>query len=257
MKILLKGIQLIYWTYAALLFVFFMLLVFPFVVIASFFGKISGGNTIYQLCRFWDDCWIFMVGIRHRNIYESPVDESRAFIFVANHVSYMDIPIILKAIRRQPVRVLGKSEMRNYPIFGFIYSRAVLMVDRANAANRSKTVRQSKAILRKKISIFLYPEGTFNETGAPLKEFYDGAFRMAIETQTPIVPVLFLDTYDRMNYNSFFSLNPGRSRAVFLEQVRVDEFTLKEVAQLKKKVYDIMEAKLVHYKASWIVGNKE
>ena len=252
MKILLKALQLVYWIYAAVLFVFFMLLVFPFVVMASFFGKIDGGNMIYTLCRIWDDAWVMMVGIRQKNIYESPVDTDSSYIFVANHVSYMDIPVILQAIRRQPLRVLGKSEMRHIPIFGFIYSRAVVMVDRSNAANRSKSVRQAKAILRKKISIFIFPEGTFNETGKPLKDFYDGAFRIAIETQRPIIPVLFLDTYDRMSSKSFFSLNPGKSRAVFLEEVSVRGLSLAQVPELKRRVYDIMEAKLIAYQASWI-----
>jgi 1-acyl-sn-glycerol-3-phosphate acyltransferase len=254
MNILLKALQLIYWTYAAILFVVFMLMAFPFVVIASFFGKIKGGNIIYKICRLWDDVWMFVVGIHHTNIYESPVNPSRPYIFVANHVSYMDIPIILKTVRREPIRVLGKSEMKKVPIFGFIYSRAVVMVDRNNAANRSKSVRISKSVLRKGISIFIYPEGTFNETGYPLKDFYDGAFRIAIETQTTIKPVLFLDSYDRMNSKSFFSLNPGRSRSVFLEDVDVTGLSLKDVPLLKKKVYEQMERKLIIYKASWITG---
>jgi len=254
MKILLKALQLIYWTYAAILFVVFMLIVFPFVVIASFFGKIKGGNVIYKLCRLWGDSWMFLVGVDHTNIYESPVDPNRPYIFVANHVSYMDIPIILKTIRRRPLRVLGKAEMKKIPIFGFIYSRSVVMVDRNNAANRSKSVRTSKSVVRKGISIFIYPEGTFNETGKPLKDFYDGAFRIAIETQTPIKPVIFLDSYDRMNPKSFFSLNPGKSRSVFLEAVDVLGLSLKDVPELKKKVYEQMVRKLIQYKASWITN---
>ena len=256
MKILLIAIQRIYWLYAAILFVLFMLLVFPFVVFASFFGRITGGNLIYGICQVWDDVWLFLVGIRHRNIYESPPDPARAYIFVANHVSYMDIPIILQAVRRRRIRVMGKSEMRKIPVFGFIYRNAVVMVDRSNAVNRSKSVRQSKAVLRKKLSIFIYPEGTFNETGHPLKDFYDGAFRIAIETRTTIKPVLFLDTYDRLNSKSFFSLRPGKSRAVFLEEIGVDGLTMKDVPFLKKKVYDAMESKLLNYQASWITQNK-
>ncbi len=61
----------------------------------------------------------------------------------------MDIPVILKAIRNQHFRVLGKSEIKNIPIFGFIYSRAVVMVNRGNAANRSRSVRITKSVLRK------------------------------------------------------------------------------------------------------------
>ena len=96
------------------------------------------------------------------------------------------------------------------------------MVDRSDADHRAKSVEMLKSILKKNISVAIAPEGTFNMTGKPLKEFYDGAFKIAIETQTPIKPVLFLDTYDRLNYHSVFSLTPGRSRSVFLEEISVN-----------------------------------
>ena len=73
--------------------------------------------------------------------------------------------------------------------------------------------------------------------------------------QTPIKPILFLDTYARMSNKSFFSLNPGRSRAVFLEEIPVEGLTMDQVGALKKKVYDLMEAKLISYQASWINEN--
>jgi 1-acyl-sn-glycerol-3-phosphate acyltransferase len=159
--------------------------------------------------------------------------------------------VIVKTIRR-PIRALGKIEMKRVPVFGFIYSYAVVKVDRGNTGQRAKSVRNLKSVLKKGISIILFPEGTFNMTGQPLKEFYDGAFRVAIETQTPIVPVLFLDAYDRMHYRSVFSLNPGRNRCVFLDEVPVDSLQLKDVSFLKQKVYDLMDKKLREYKAGWI-----
>jgi 1-acyl-sn-glycerol-3-phosphate acyltransferase len=229
-----------------------MLLVFPFAVIASFWGRTIGGNFLYKICRFWADAWFFSIGIFHKNIFEHPLKKDKQYIFVANHISYLDIPIIFKAIRKRSLRVLGKSEMKSIPIFGFIYSFGAVMVDRGNTEKRAKSVRHLKSILKKGISIFIFPEGTFNETHKPLKDFYDGAFRIAIETKTPIKPILFMDGYDRMNYKSIFSLTPGRSRSIFLDEVSVEEFSLKEVALLRKKVYGLMEQKLLEYKATWI-----
>lgn len=98
----------------------------------------------------------------------------------------------------------------------------------------------------------VFPEGTFNMTGQPLKEFYDGAFRIAIETQTPVKPVLFLDTYDRMHYGRLLSITPGRSRIVYLDEISVAGMTVKEVTQLREKTFRIMEEKLRAYQASWI-----
>lgn len=164
----------------------------------------------------------------------------------------MDIPILMAAFRYQHIRVLGKAEMTKIPIFGFIYKNAVVTVDRSDAAHRAKSVLILKSVVRKNISVVLAPEGTFNMSHQPLKEFYDGAFRIAIETQTPIKPVIFLDAYDRMHYKSIFSLTPGRSRAVYLEEVKVEGLRSADTAALKQKVYDIMEAALIQYEASWI-----
>lgn len=229
-----------------------MLIFFPVIVLASLFGKVTGGNVIYGLCRLWSDIFCLLTGVYHRNIYESPHDKSRSYIFVSNHISYMDIPAIMKSVRSQHVRVLGKAEMGKIPIFGYIYKSAVVTVDRESAVHRLRSIRTLKSVLNKGISVFICPEGTFNTTSQPLKSFYDGAFRIAIETQTPIKPLLFLDTYDRLSYKSIFSFTPGRSRTIFIDEVDVSGYSISEAHLLKEKVFTIMQAGLIRYKASWI-----
>ena len=252
MKVFRKFIGAIFSLYAFAIFVVLMFLLFPFVIIASFFGRVIGGNMIYNICRFWADIFMLLTGIFHKNIFESPKATGRPVVFVFNHISYMDIPVLMKTFRKQPIRILAKAEMAKVPIFGFFYRKATVMVQRESIQARAKSVRQLKAVLRRNISIVLAPEGTFNMTKHPLKEFYNGAFKVAIETQTPIQPVLFLDAYDRLNYKSIFSLTPGKSRAVFLEEIAVNNFTLRDTNELKNIVYKIMEASLIKYKASWI-----
>ena len=102
MKLLLRTLRYIYCVYALLTFVLLMFIVLPFVIFSLLFGKVTGGNMIYQLCRFWATVWYLMIGIRHKEIYEAPHDRSRQYIFVANHISYMDIPPIV-LIAHQPV----------------------------------------------------------------------------------------------------------------------------------------------------------
>jgi 1-acyl-sn-glycerol-3-phosphate acyltransferase len=199
----------------------------------------------------WGDIWFFLVFIFHRNYYEQKPDRNKQYVFVVNHISYLDAPTIVKAIRR-PIRALGKTEMGTVPVFGFIYKYAAVRVDRADAADRAKSIRNMKSVLMKGISIVVFPEGTFNRTSNPLKHFYDGAFRVAIEAQMPIKPILFLDAYDRLNYRSIFSLNPGRDRVVYLEEVPVEGLTQEDVPALKQKVYQLMDKKLREYKVSWI-----
>ncbi len=252
MPIIRRVLGILFTIYAFLPFTAFLLVIFPLVVVASFFGKTRGGNFIYWLCHCWSDFVLFMLGIFHRNIFETPHHRNRQYVFVFNHISFLDIPIIFKAIRKQHFRILGKAEMARIPLFGFIYKNAVVMVERDKAEKRAKSVKQLISVLRKGTSIVIAPEGTFNMGHQPLKEFYDGAFKIAIETKTPIKPILVLDAYDRMHYRSIFTLNPGKSRAVYLEEIPVEGLTLGDVAMLREKVYKVMDNGLRRYKASWI-----
>jgi len=254
MRLLLKPFQFLYVVYAVTLFVILMIPVFFWALFASLFGKIKGGNLVYYGCMVWADIWFFLIFIRHKNVYIEKPKEHESYIFVANHISYLDSAVLPKTFRH-PVRPLGKVEMVKIPIFGTIYKNAIVTVDRSSAANRVKSVQTLKSILRKEISILVFPEGTFNTTGKPLKDFYDGAFRIAIETGTPIKPVLFLRTYNRMHYASFFSLNPGISRSVFLPEISVEGLTAIDVQALKENVYNTMAKALIEYKASWIKSN--
>ena len=251
MSTLLRPFRIVYVLYALVTFVLLMIPVFLWSLIVLPFGRVRGGNLVYYGCIVWADIWFLLVFIRHRNIFLEPWNRDQSYIFVANHISYLDSAIIPKTFRH-PVRPLGKVEMTRIPVFGFIYKNAIVTVDRSNPANRAKSVQLLKALLRKGISILVFPEGTFNMTHKPLKDFYDGAFRIAIETGTPIRPVLLLNSYDRMNYQTIFSLNPGKSRSVFLPAVPVEGMGLEDVGRLKEKVFSIMEEELVKRKAGWI-----
>jgi 1-acyl-sn-glycerol-3-phosphate acyltransferase len=243
-----KIIGFIFSIYAFIVFIAVMLILFPFFVIASLFGKIKGGNMMYTICRIWADVVLFLWGIHHKNIFEAPKVKDKAVVFVFNHLSFIDIPLMMKAFRKEHIRILAKAEMAKVPIFGYIYRNATVMVDRASDEARAKSVVQLKRVLANNISVVISPEGTFNMTDKPLKEFYNGAFKIAVEMQTQIQPVLFLDAYDRLSYKSIFSMTPGKSRAVFLPAIEAGY----DVAALKQKVYDEMEEGLVRYKASWV-----
>jgi 1-acyl-sn-glycerol-3-phosphate acyltransferase len=229
-----------------------MFLLLPFFIYSFLLSPVTGGNILYKICRFWADAFFFFIGISHKNIYEEKHDTDKQYIFVSNHISYLDIPMMMKAIRHQHIRILGKAEMTKIPVFGYIYKKGAVLVNRESAIKRSESVKHLIFFLHKKISVFICPEGTFNMTHQPLKIFYDGAFRIAIETQKTIRPVLFLDTYDRLSYNCIFSLNPGKCRAVYLAETSTEGLTIKDVAILREKIYRQMEDALIRYNASWI-----
>ena len=245
MKKILLLLQFVYTGYAAIIFIALMLVALPFIMVATAFG-IKGGNAVYVICRIWVIIWYAFTGIRHKKIYEAPHNKNKHYIFVSNHVSYMDIPAAVLAIR-QPVRILGKYEMIKYPVFGWVYRAAAILVDRRNPELRAKSVRAMKAVLKQKISILIFPEGTFNETTQPLKNFYNGAFRIAIETQTPIKPFLILDTLERMHFSKI-SLTPGVSRIAYLPEINVNGYSINDIEKLKNEVYKIMETSLKKYR---------
>lgn len=242
-----KSLHLLYIVYAVLLFVAGLLLIFPLVLCSLLAGQPASGNFVIRLCRLWSDVWLLLIGIRNKTIAVESINPNRHYVFVANHISYLDIPVIFQAIRKNPIRVLGKIEMSKIPVFGTLYKLATVLVDRSDSKGRAKSLEVLRKVLDKNISIFIFPEGTFNETGKPLKSFYDGAFRMAIETKTPIKPIVFLDTQKLMHYSSPLQLKPGISRMVILPEIGIDGLTMNNLPALKEKVFKSMETALLQY----------
>ena len=252
MNLLKKCFRFCFTIYGFSVFLLWMFLLLPAFFWAFLEKPVKGGNFIYKISRFWADAFFFMVAIKHWNIYEEPFDKNEEYIFISNHISYLDIPMMMKVIKGQHIRILGKAEMSRIPIFGSIYKRGAVTVDRESVEARSKSIKNLIGFIHQRISVFICPEGTFNTTHKPLKKFYEGAFRIAIETQKPIIPILFLDTYDRLNYKSIFSLNPGKCRGVYLSQTPTEGLTLNDVNKLKEKIYNQMSEALIKYNATWI-----
>ncbi|MBS1629200.1 MAG: 1-acyl-sn-glycerol-3-phosphate acyltransferase [Bacteroidetes bacterium] len=238
MKTLFRIAQVAYNVYAALLFLAGLLVVFLLALPASLMGRIQGGTIIYRLSMAWADVWFVLVGIRHYNLGSLP-KKDETFVFVANHSSWLDAATVPKTFR-YPIRPLAKADTAKLPMFGFIYSRAAVLVDRSNPEARLRSVARLKAVLRKNISILVFPEGTFNESPELLTHFYDGAFRIAIETGTALKPVLLLDSKFRMPLGKYFSLNPGRSRAFFLHEIPIDGLSLDDVPSLRTQTQQYM-----------------
>ena len=212
------------------------------------FGKEKISEHVYFICRYWGKILYFFMGIQHSEIFEAPHDFNRAHVFVGNHNSYMDIPTIVQ-LKHQPMRPLGKFESSKIPLFGLIYRHAVVMVDRGNPEKRAESLRNLKMALEKHISIFIFPEGTFSMTEEyPLKSFYNGAFKLAIEMNIPIQPVLLIDSVDRMHFSSALTLTPGKHRVVYLETVEVSDYTLDQMDALKDLVYKKMDEGMRRYR---------
>ena len=245
-----KILQPFYTAYAVITFVIGLLINFPFFLLISTGNNIRARRTIYNIIRHWANVWLWITGMPLKRVGQLP--PKRRYVIVANHISYLDAVVVFSGLPGY-FRALGKKEFSKIPLMGFLYRQIVIMVDRSSKDSRAKSMRLMWRVLRNESDIFIFPEGTFNETGNPLKEFYDGAFRLAITTQTPILPVLFPDTVDRWHYSAWWKIWPGRNRVEYLPAVEVKGMTMEHLQELKQQVYNTMEAALMKYKGNNLV----
>ena len=240
-----KILQPFYTAWVVITFVAGFFINFPFFVLLSFGNNAQARKVIYQIIKFWSKIWLWIIGMPITRLGAPPAN--RRHIIVANHISYLDTIILFDGLPGY-FRALGKKEFSKVPLIGFLYKQIVIMVDRSNAQSRAKSMRLMWRVLKNEGDIIIFPEGTFNETRQPLKEFYNGAFRLAITTQTPILPVIFPDTEDRWHYSGWWKIWPGKNRVVYLEPVEVAGLTIEQLPELKETTYNIMEAGLRKYR---------
>lgn len=169
-------------------FTWLMLVSVPWVIVSIMLHEKIGGRIGFVILECWARLFSGLSGIFYKVVGREKIDSSKAYIYVANHGSYLDSPALVVAIPQQ-CRPLGKKEILSYPVFGFMFRYIGVSVDRSNPASRVKSLEIIKSKLLKGINIMFFAEGTMNTTDHLLIPFKDGAFRLAIETATPIVPM--------------------------------------------------------------------
>jgi 1-acyl-sn-glycerol-3-phosphate acyltransferase len=237
-----KIIQPFYTGYVILIFLATLFLVLPFYLILSLPNNYHSRKAIWALTLLWSKVWLRLTGMSINKI-EGSLPKIEKVVIIANHISYLD-PIIIYDVIPFYFRPLAKHEIKKVPIFGFVYAQIALLVDRSNTQSRAKSMRKMQDALQNDCSIFLYPEGTFNETEEPLKSFFDGAFKLAIEAQVPILPIVFPDSKSRWHYDAWWKMWPGKNRAFILEVIQVNNLNLESLPQLKEMVKELMANKI-------------
>src|SRR5690606_35229051 len=118
-------------------------------------------------------------------------ERGKRYIVVCNHNSFMDIPVSSPSIPGGN-KTIAKAELARIPLFGLIYRAGSVLVDRKSEKSRKESYLRMKEVLDMGLHMCIYPEGSRNRTGKPLKAFHSGAFRLALDTGTPIVPAVIL-----------------------------------------------------------------
>lgn len=225
-----------------------MMLTMPFVWLSYIIlnGK-QANDVAFKFLNVWAFGFNMLMGYRYKIINKKFVKKNQPYIFVVNHSSYLDALAIVRVIP-QSVKPLGKIEMTKVPIFGFIYKRLVVLIDRSSKESRDKSVSALKDQISIGQSILIFPEGSMNRTTQHLTDFYDGAFRIAIETQTPILPLTIINTKELMPRANPTAIKPGLITCVFSSAFEVKGLTADDLPQLKAKVFAEMDAQLTLYK---------
>lgn len=240
-KLLKKVAAFLFLIWGFLVFISAMILVFPIILLMSaLFKKKKAQDNIFFLLKAW--AWIFSVlcffPVRTKG--RETLNQNKSCIYVCNHNSYLDAIAVVLSIPGS-FKPLGKIEMVKTPIFGMIYRRVVVLIDRKSQESRARSVEELKIDLGIGQSILIFPEGTMNRSNAPLSEFYDGAFRLAIETQTAIVPMVILNARRLLPRDKPLDIRPGILECVFADRIEVAGLKPDDLGYLKTRVYKCME----------------
>ncbi len=182
---------------------------FPFLFISILSEKWY--PYFFVMARIWAKFILFGMGFQVKVEAEEEIQEKKSYMFVSNHTSMTDIMLMLSVVKN-PFVFVGKKELAKIPLFGFFYKRTCILVDRGSAKSRMAVFERAQKRLNQGLSICIFPEGGVpDDESVVLDEFKDGAFRLAVEHQIPIVPITFADNKKRFSY-TFFSGSPGQMR---------------------------------------------
>ena len=190
-----------------------ILIMFPFLFISIL--KEKWYPYFFIMARIWAKVILFGMGFYVKIETDEAIVEGKSYMLVANHTSMTDIMLML-AVIKNPFVFVGKTELAKIPLFGFFYKRTCILVDRGNSKSRMAVFERAQKKIDQGYSICIFPEGGVPEDESILLDtFKDGAFRLAVEHQLPIVPIAFLDNKKRFSY-TFLSGSPGIMRVKIL-----------------------------------------
>ncbi len=198
---------------------------------------------IYPFIRYWGKFVLYGTGFRIDYQKMVPLNPKEKYIFIANHTSIMDIMLMLTILKHHPIVFVGKAELLKIPIFGRIFNRICIPVDRRSAKSKAHVYPEAKKKLDQHLSIFIFPEGGVTdekEFEIYLDPFKDGAFNIAIETQTPIA-VLAIHGLNKMFPFNWFRGYPGKIHVRLLATLETNGLEVKkDKAALKSTAYELI-----------------
>jgi 1-acyl-sn-glycerol-3-phosphate acyltransferase len=203
-------------------------------LIASFFD--GSGNTQHALARVWGKTLLAAGFLRVRAEGLEKLDPCAAYVFVANHSSYMDIPALLARLPHQ-FRFFAKKSLFQIPFLGWHLRRAGhLEVDRSSPRASLKTMSQGARIVRERgVSVLLFPEG--GRSPHVLREFKEGAAYIAIKAGVPAVPIALVGMRRILPMGSIH-IRSGRAVLRVGDPIPTEGMTVADRGALNQRLYE-------------------
>ena len=227
--------QRLYTTWAVVWFIIPFLLIYPWQWF--FHRRPNGGGVVHALNRFWSTTSIFMWGMPVEVVRESAAPNPQPCIYVANHGSYVDIMLLFKTIPGF-LNMMGKVSLARVPVWGPLFGRVYITVDRNSAVSRGRAMVAARRGLAAGKSIAIFAEGRIPpRPGRELLPLLDGAFQLAIEAGVPLVPVgMPLNHMFMPDVEKNLRVRYHRLKIVFHRPIATVGLTQADVPALKERV---------------------
>jgi 1-acyl-sn-glycerol-3-phosphate acyltransferase len=219
---------------------------FSIMYTTSFYLLTPGRGRDHSIFRKWNmrmaKTLFFATRIKVETTYRAELDPSRPYVFIANHQSFLDIPVSAIAVPC-PFGFVAKIELSRIPFLGHAirYSPSVF-IDRSNARKSLESMMTAASAIRSGTSVIVYPEGrrSFSRTLRPFKK---GAFVLAVEAGVPVVPVVICDTYRVLNEKER-SAKVGTVHVVVGDPIFLEGMSRKDIPELMENVAGFMRQEL-------------
>ncbi|MFN2260618.1 MAG: lysophospholipid acyltransferase family protein [Psychroflexus sp.] len=228
---------------------FYILVIVPIIILLPALlittSKEKWYKNTYKIGRFWAKIILFGMGFYPKVKYNAKLKKNESYMLTANHTSMIDIMMMIY-VSKNPFVFIGKEELAKLPVFGIVYRRSCILVDRKNPRSRKKAFEEAQRRLKNGTSICIFPEGGVpRDITKKLDEFKDGAFRLSIEHQIPIVPISFPDSKTHFRYE-FLTGKPGVLHAFVHPMIHTKglELNLANRKMLKQKTAEVISSKL-------------
>ena len=222
-----------------------IIILFPLLIVSIL--KESWYPYFFKLARIWARFILIGMGLPTKIEYLQKPERNKSYMFIGNHTSMLDIMLMLVTVKN-PFVFVGKAELAKIPLFGFFYKRTCILVDRSSAKSRQAVFLRAQRRLKQGLSICIFPEGLVPEEHIILDEFKDGAFRLAINHKTPIVPITFADNKKRFSY-TFFSGGPGKMRAHMHQFIDTKGLAIEDTVSIRTQARNVIYNQLLAFGA--------